>query len=121
MIIFSSWVSSDKKLVLVNGVKGVASFFGGLYYATARIRMDFPSIGCLFDWEFLLLLQLEACAHPFFDELREPNTRLPNGRPLPPLFNFKQEVWICFFCQFVWMCMSISDCIQNDRNGFSNG
>lgn len=38
------------------------------------------------------LLQLEACAHPFFDELREPNVRLPNGRPLPPLFNLKQEV-----------------------------
>ncbi|KAJ4750149.1 SHAGGY-like kinase [Rhynchospora pubera] len=35
---------------------------------------------------------LEACAHPFFDELREPNARLPNGRPFPPLFNFKQEV-----------------------------
>jgi len=24
----------------------------------------------------------------FFDELRDPNTRLPNGRTLPPLFNF---------------------------------
>ncbi|KAG6502389.1 hypothetical protein ZIOFF_042281 [Zingiber officinale] len=35
---------------------------------------------------------LEACAHPFFNELREPNMRLPNGRPLPPLFNFKQEL-----------------------------
>lgn len=33
---------------------------------------------------------VEALAHPFFDELRDPNTRLPNGRPLPPLFNFKQ-------------------------------
>ncbi|GAA0166288.1 non-receptor serine/threonine protein kinase [Lithospermum erythrorhizon] len=32
---------------------------------------------------------LEACVHPFFDELRDPNSRLPNGRPLPPLFNFK--------------------------------
>ncbi|XP_025102511.1 glycogen synthase kinase-3 beta-like [Pomacea canaliculata] len=31
---------------------------------------------------------LEACAHSFFDELRDPNTRLPNGRELPPLFNF---------------------------------
>lgn len=30
---------------------------------------------------------LEACAHPFFDELREPNNKLPNGRDLPPLFN----------------------------------
>ncbi|KAL3820264.1 hypothetical protein ACJIZ3_006169 [Penstemon smallii] len=35
---------------------------------------------------------LEACAHSFFDELREPNARLPNGRPLPSLFNFKQEL-----------------------------
>ncbi|KAK8975113.1 hypothetical protein V6N11_058164 [Hibiscus sabdariffa] len=32
---------------------------------------------------------VEALIHPFFDELRDPNTRLPNGRFLPPLFNFK--------------------------------
>ncbi|KAM7277251.1 hypothetical protein ACFE04_019117 [Oxalis oulophora] len=32
---------------------------------------------------------LDAMVHPFFDELRDPNTRLPNGRFLPPLFNFK--------------------------------
>ncbi|KAG5565705.1 hypothetical protein RHGRI_001576 [Rhododendron griersonianum] len=31
---------------------------------------------------------LEACAHPFFDDLRQPNASLPNGQPLPPLFNF---------------------------------
>ncbi|KAL6536678.1 Shaggy-related protein kinase theta [Orobanche minor] len=30
---------------------------------------------------------LEACAHPFFDDLREPNACLPNARSLPPLFN----------------------------------
>ncbi|KDO66107.1 hypothetical protein CISIN_1g0141742mg, partial [Citrus sinensis] len=34
---------------------------------------------------------LEACIHPFFDELRDPNARLPNGRPFPPLFNFKPQ------------------------------
>ncbi|CAM6021363.1 unnamed protein product [Sphagnum balticum] len=34
---------------------------------------------------------LEACIHPFFDELRDPNCHLPNGRPLPPLFNFKPQ------------------------------
>ncbi len=33
---------------------------------------------------------LQACAHTFFDELREPNTRLPSGRDLPPLFNFTE-------------------------------
>ncbi|CAI9778828.1 unnamed protein product [Fraxinus pennsylvanica] len=34
-------------------------------------------------------MQLDALIHPFFEELRDPNTRLPNGRFLPPLFNFK--------------------------------
>jgi glycogen synthase kinase 3 beta len=31
---------------------------------------------------------VEAMVHPFFDELRNPETRLPNGKDLPPLFNF---------------------------------
>lgn len=31
---------------------------------------------------------MEACAHAFFDELRDPSSRLPNSRELPPLFNF---------------------------------
>nr|GLL25540.1 shaggy-related protein kinase epsilon-like isoform X1 [Ipomoea trifida] len=35
--------------------------------------------------------KLEACAHPFFDALRDPNASLPNGRPLPPLFNFTPQ------------------------------
>jgi glycogen synthase kinase 3 beta len=34
---------------------------------------------------------LEACAHNFFDELRDPSTRLPNGRELPPLFNYTEH------------------------------
>ncbi|XP_034559986.1 glycogen synthase kinase-3 beta-like isoform X3 [Notolabrus celidotus] len=34
------------------------------------------------------LSPLEACSHAFFDELRQPNTRLPSGRDLPMLFNF---------------------------------
>ncbi|KAH9610028.1 hypothetical protein KSS87_008317, partial [Heliosperma pusillum] len=49
----------------------------------SRLLQYSPSLRCT---------ALEACAHPFFDELREANARLPNGRPLPPLFNFKQEV-----------------------------
>jgi len=31
---------------------------------------------------------LDGCAHPFFDELRDPRTRLPNDTPLPPMFDF---------------------------------
>jgi hypothetical protein len=31
---------------------------------------------------------LEGCAHSFFDELRDEKTRLPMGKPLPPLFDF---------------------------------
>ncbi|KAH0865468.1 hypothetical protein HID58_082679 [Brassica napus] len=34
---------------------------------------------------------LEACAHPFFDALRDPNASLPNGRALPPLFDFTAQ------------------------------
>lgn len=41
--------------------------------------------------------QLEACAHPFFNDLRDPNAWLPNGRPLPPLFNFTPEGMLCAF------------------------
>ncbi|KAK1375432.1 Shaggy-related protein kinase eta [Heracleum sosnowskyi] len=48
----------------------------------SRLLQYSPSLRCS---------PLEACSHPFFDELREPNARLPNGRPLPPLFDFKQE------------------------------
>ena len=31
---------------------------------------------------------LVALLDPYFDELRDPNTRLPNGGPLPAVFNF---------------------------------
>ena len=31
---------------------------------------------------------MEGLLHPFFDELRDPNTTLPSGGPLPDLFNF---------------------------------
>ncbi len=31
---------------------------------------------------------MRACGHPFFNKLRMPGTRMPNGRQLPPLFNF---------------------------------
>jgi serine/threonine protein kinase len=34
---------------------------------------------------------MEALASPFFDSLRRGDARLPNGKPLPPLFDFTQE------------------------------
>ena len=34
---------------------------------------------------------LEALLHPFFDELRQPGLKLPNGEPLPELFEFTEE------------------------------
>lgn len=64
------------------------------------------------------LSPLEACAHAFFDELRQLNARLPSGRELPLLFNFsttgqshvlphrypqflhlKEESGVCFYVQ----------------------
>lgn len=37
------------------------------------------------------LMPMEALCHPFFDELRDENTKLPNGNALPDLFNFTKE------------------------------
>ncbi|KAL4312372.1 hypothetical protein GQ457_01G050590 [Hibiscus cannabinus] len=34
---------------------------------------------------------LEALGHPFFDDLRDPNVSLPNGRTPPSLFNFTAQ------------------------------
>ena len=34
---------------------------------------------------------LDALSHPFFDELRDQATVMPNGKPLPPLFDFSDE------------------------------
>ncbi|MBA0554244.1 hypothetical protein Golob_013360, partial [Gossypium lobatum] len=34
---------------------------------------------------------IEACGHPFFDDLRDPTACLPNGRALPPLFDFTAQ------------------------------
>lgn len=34
---------------------------------------------------------MEALLHPSFDELRDPGCKLPNGNPLPGLFDFTQE------------------------------
>ncbi|TKR94718.1 hypothetical protein L596_008973 [Steinernema carpocapsae] len=36
-------------------------------------------------------LPLEACAHPFFDELRQPTARLPSGRQLPSVLTFTDQ------------------------------
>lgn len=34
---------------------------------------------------------IESCAHQLFDELRDTSARLPNGKPLPPLFDFNPD------------------------------
>ena len=48
-------------------------------------------------------LPLDACAHSYFDELRDPATRLSNGRDLPPLFNFTHSglVGLYFFASIL--------------------
>ena len=33
----------------------------------------------------------EALVHDFFDELRVEGARLPNGKEMPPLFDFTRE------------------------------
>jgi glycogen synthase kinase 3 beta len=37
------------------------------------------------------LSAIESLIHPFFDEIRRPEVRLPSGRDLPLLFNFSEH------------------------------
>ncbi|CAO1627592.1 unnamed protein product [Sympodiomycopsis kandeliae] len=37
------------------------------------------------------LTAIEAMTHPFFDELRTGDSKMPNGRDMPPLFDFTRE------------------------------
>ncbi len=37
------------------------------------------------------LSAVEAMTHFFFDDLRRPDTKMPNGSSLPPLFNFTAQ------------------------------
>jgi len=48
-------------------------------------------VGKLLQYNPLLRYKpFEALGHTFFDELRDPNVQLPNGKPLPSLFNFSE-------------------------------
>lgn len=59
------------------------------YTPTSRPSPQQVSI-YLFAYSFLLFYLLksacfQACLHAFFNELRDPETKLPNGKPLPHL------------------------------------
>ncbi|BGP16472.1 glycogen synthase kinase 3 [Rhodosporidiobolus nylandii] len=41
------------------------------------------------------LTAIEAMTHPFFDELKVPDAKMPTGKDLPPLFNFTREELSC--------------------------
>ncbi|XP_076325350.1 glycogen synthase kinase-3 beta-like [Tachypleus tridentatus] len=60
---------------------------------------------------------LQACAHTFFDELREPGKKLPTGRELPPLFNFSEnELRIQPTLNSVLLPAHVLNKIGNSRN-----
>lgn len=54
---------------------------------TPEEAMDFIGSTLAYDPE-RRIKPLEGCGHTFFDELRDERTRLPNGNPIPPLFDF---------------------------------
>ena len=57
---------------------------------TPKLALDFISNVLVYDPK-QRVNALKALAHPFFDELRDQKTTLPNGNPLPNLFNFTKE------------------------------
>lgn len=59
-------------------------------HRTPKEAIDFVSTLLVYD-PLSRPTPLGALLDPFFDELRNQNTVLPNGQPLPPLFNFTPE------------------------------
>ena len=54
---------------------------------TPEEAIDFIALNLAYD-PSQRIQPLEGCAHSFFDELRVEKTKLPNGKNLPPLFEF---------------------------------
>ena len=72
---------------MVNSDYGIINYVQVFRPRTPPEAMEL--VGLLLDYTPVRrIIPIESCAHLFFNELREENTRLPNGRPLPPLFNF---------------------------------
>lgn len=64
-------------------------------YSSSAI--DFISKVLIYDPQ-KRLKPMDALLHPFFDELREQRTKLPNGNKLPKLFNFTRgNILECIF------------------------
>ena len=58
------------------------------------------------------LKPMEVLLHSFFDELREPNCKLPNGNPLPDLFDFTTGTFtrvISFLCSYLLYTSDTAD------------
>ena len=101
--IFSGW-----NLMWLQHLQHIHAFnwYFGMFYLYYVICQDmlYSSTHCLWlfnSWQIWIIVcwcynlypgfQLEACAHPFFDDLRDPNACLLNERALPPLFNFTAQ------------------------------
>ncbi len=63
-----------------------------LWSKVFRNKAPLPAIDLISKWlrydPRRRLDPFEALAHPFFDELREADAKLPNNKQLPELFNF---------------------------------
>jgi glycogen synthase kinase 3 beta len=76
------------------------------------------------------LAAINAMVHPFFDELRDPNTKLPDSRhgtgelrDLPPLFNFSRHGTAASFfvtLPFIHPSLPFSDPCNFGRNRFDH-
>lgn len=72
------------------------------------------------SFAFTYWIQLEACAHPFFDELRKSEACLPNGHPLPPLFDFTPQGKHFFYCHDLCFrtCANIFSIVNKIHSSF---
>ncbi|CEG71532.1 Putative Likely protein kinase [Rhizopus microsporus] len=60
-------------------------------FTTATVEFFFFFFFFFFFHPQQRITPIEALCHPFFDPIRDPNTRLPDGKSLPPVLNFTRE------------------------------
>ena len=66
---------------------------------------------------------IDACAHRYFDELRNPGTKLSSDADLPPLFNFSVQGNInSHYSATIQYCILWNDCNNklNCYDGYSS-
>eukprot|EP01083_Nonionella_stella_P154258 496805_1 len=91
--------------------------FCGVNYKNKAVPLDGIDLisKLLIFTPHLRLNGFDALSHPYFDELRQPNYKLPSGKRSPPLFNFTDDE-IKYAKAKDSQCTLVPKCLWNKYN-----